>query len=285
MSKYRLAALLAMIFTVGSVATPYAQQLPVRERFPQLPQNPYCLKAACGYGRDGIVEPYTGGGLSGRSARAYAESSGQLFQSSHSELLSWVTSNDMTGTAQNSNDIWGYVSPRGREYAIVGLLTGTAFVEISDPVNPKVVGFIRGAASDWRDMAVYDRFAYSVNESGGGVQVIDLRGIDRGRVRLLGEFNPGGMRTAHNIYVNPDSGYAYLLGADIARGGLVALDLSNPRAPVIEPVAWDAAYVHDVLVVTYTRGPNKGREIAFAFTGSLGLHIIDITDKAAPETL
>ncbi len=285
MFRYRLAALLALVFSAASVATPSAQQFPVREQFPQLPQNPYCLKAACGYGRDGIVEPYTGGGLSGRSARAYAESSEQLFQSSHSELLSWVSSSDMAGTPQNSNDIWGYVSPRGREYAIVGLLTGTAFVEVTDPVEPRVVGFIPGAPSDWRDMAVYDRFAYSVNESGGGVQVIDLRRIDRGQVRLLGNFAPGGMRTAHNIYVNPDSGYAYVLGADIARGGLVALDLNNPRVPVLEPVAWDTAYVHDVLVVTYQKGRNKGREIAFAFTGPLGLHIIDITDKAAPVTL
>ena len=69
MPRYRLAALVALIFTVASVATPHAQQLPVREQFPQLPQNPYCLKAACGYGRDGIVEPYTGGGLRGTSAR------------------------------------------------------------------------------------------------------------------------------------------------------------------------------------------------------------------------
>ncbi len=285
MNRYRLAAVLALVFTAASVATPYAQQLPVREQFPQLPQNPYCLKAACGYGRDGIAETYTGGGLSGRSIRAYAESNDQIFQSSHARLRSWVSSGEMAGTPQNSNDIWGYVSPRGREYAIVGLLTGTAFVDVTDATEPNVVGVIPGEPSDWRDMAVYDRFAYSVNESGGGVQIIDLRRIDRGQVSLLGNFTDGGLRTAHNIYVNPDSGYAYLLGANVARGGLVALDLRNPRKPVAEPIAWDTAYVHDVQVVTYKRGRNRGREIAFAFTGPLGLHIIDVTDKAAPVTL
>jgi len=285
MPRYRLAALFALIFTAASVATPAAQQLPVREMYPQLPRNPYCLRAACGYGRDGIVEPYTGGGLSGSSARAYAESGDQLFESSRATLLSWVSPREMAGMPQNANDIWGYVSPRGREYAIVGLLTGTAFVEVTDPGNPKVVGFIRGEASDWRDMAVYDRFAYSVNEAGGGVQIIDLRRIDHGTVRLVGNFTKAGLWTAHNIYVNPDSGYAYLLGSNVARGGLVALNLDNPRVPALEPVAWDTAYVHDVQVVTYKRGRNKGREIAFAFTGPLGLHIIDVTDKAAPVTM
>jgi len=285
MFRYRLAAVLALMFTAASVATPYAQQAPVREQFPQLPSNPYCLKAACGYGRDGIVAPYTGGGLSGRSARAYAESSEQLFESSQARMLSWISSVEMAGTPQNSNDIWGYVSPRGREYAIVGLLTGTAFVEVTDPVEPRVVAFVPGEPSDWRDMAVYDRFDYSVNESGGGVQIIDLRRIDRGQVSVVSNLTDAGLRTAHNIYVNPDSGYAYLLGSNISRGGLVAVDLRNPQVPVVEPISWNTAYVHDVHVVTYQRGRNKGREIAFAFTGPLGLHIIDVTDKAAPATL
>lgn len=246
MSRYSLAALLALSLIAASPATPYAQQFPTNDD---------------------------------------AESGDQLFQSSHARLLSAVSSTEMTGVSQKTSDIWGYVSPRGHEYAIVGLATGTAFVEVTEPEAPRVVGFIPGAPSAWRDMAVYDRFAYSVNESGGGVQIIDLRRIDRGEVRLFGNFTEAGLRTAHNIYVNPDSGYAYVVGSNIAGGGLLVLDLSNPKSPVLEPIAWDTADVHDVHVVTYKRGRNKGREIAFAFTGPLGLHIIDVTDKSAPVTL
>lgn len=246
MSRYRLAALSALFLTATTVATPYAQQLPPGAGF---------------------------------------ESGDPFFQSSHSRLLSWVSSAEMAGRPEHTNDIWGYVSPKGREYAIVGLATGTAFVEITDPEDPRVVGFIPGARSAWRDVAVYDRFAYSVNETGDGVQIIDLRRIDRGQVRLLGSFTEAGLQTAHNIYVNPVSGYAYVVGSNIAGGGIVALDLRNPRIPVVEPIAWDSASVHDVHVVTYQRGRNKGREIAFAFTGPLGLHIIDVTDKGKPVTL
>jgi len=191
----------------------------------------------------------------------------------------------MSGAARNANDIWGCVSPSGREYAIVGLVSGTSFVEVTDPREPVVVGFVPGAPSDWRDMAVFDHYAYSVNESGGGVQVIDLDRIDRGRVTLVGNVVANGLRTAHNIYVNSDSGYAYVLGANTARGGLIALDLADPQNPQLGAVPWDTAYVHDVQVVTYQHGPYRDREIAFAFTGSLGLRIIDVTDKSAPVTL
>lgn len=285
MPRYRLLALFTLLLTAASTATPYARQAPVEQRFPELPQNPYCLRAACGFGRDGIPAPYAGGGLSGRSARLSAAAENEVFAQSGMMLRAWLSPVDMVGEPVTANDIWGYTSPRGREYAIVGLATGTAFVEITDADNPVTVAFIRGAASLWRDMAVYDEFAYSVNEGGDGVQVIDLRRIDRGKVRLLGTVATGGLWTVHNIAVNADSGYAYLLGSNIGRGGLVALDLAEPKSPRLEPVAWQTAYVHDVLVVSYDKGPYAGREIAFAFTGPMGLHIIDVTDKAAPTTV
>lgn len=191
----------------------------------------------------------------------------------------------MTGVPTNANDIWGYTSPAGREYAIVGLKTGTAFVDITDPVAPVVVDVIDGANSDWRDMAVFGEYAYSVNESAGGLQIIDLSAIDEGTVKLVGSVTSGGLRTAHNIQVNGASGYAYLLGSNLARGGLLAADLSDPALPTIEPVAWNAAYVHDIVVRSFTSGPNRGREIVFAFTGPFGLHILDLTDKSDPITV
>lgn len=243
-----------------------------------------CPRGGCGYGLDGIPEPYAGGGLRGAN-RAAARATGTVFPASRTSLLSWMSSADMTGSPVNANDVWGYVSPSGREYAIVGLRTGTAFVEITDPADPQVVAVIDGPTSEWRDMAVYRRFAYSVNERGGGIQVIDLRRIDEGKVRLRRSVTDGGLRTAHNIFVNDDSGYAYLLGANLSRGGLVAVDLSRPARPKVEPVMWDVTYVHDVQVVSYARGRYAGREIAFAFTGREGLHIVDVTDKDAPRTL
>jgi len=41
----------------------------------------------------------------------------------------------------NGNDIWGWTDPlTGKEFAIMGLTNGTAFVDISDPVNPVYYG-------------------------------------------------------------------------------------------------------------------------------------------------
>ena len=44
---------------------------------------------------------------------------------------------------------WGYVSESGREYAIVGLSSGTSFVEITDPGNPQILQFIDGPKQRW----------------------------------------------------------------------------------------------------------------------------------------
>ena len=223
-------------------------------------------------------EPWSG---SGHVGDPLLPDHGQIldFPAQNVALLSWLSPEDMTGVTQTANDVWGYVAPSGREYAIIGLRFGTAFVEITDPLNPKVVKTIGGYPSTWRDIAVYDEFAYSVTEGGGGLQVIDLRKIDKGRVKVAARVEDLGLATVHNITVNPDSGYAYLSGSNLAGGGLVAVDLANPAKPVVESGNWPSAYVHDALVHTYTKGAHAGREIAFAFAGPTGIAIIDVTDK------
>ncbi len=225
-------------------------------------------------------EPIPGSGHVGEIL--LPDASGRIldFAAENVALLSWLTPEDITGFAQNANDIWGYVSPSGREYAIVGLNRGTAFVEVTDPLNPVVVKVIQGAFSAWRDMATYREFAYSVNETGDGIQVIDLRRIDRGRVKLRSTVTERGLWTAHNITINEESGYAYLSGSNLAGGGLVAVDLSDPLQPRVERATWPLAYIHDIHAVTFDEGPRAGREIVFAFAGRSGLKILDVTDKS-----
>lgn len=202
------------------------------------------------------------------------------FDANNVALLSWLSPEDITGRTQTANDVWGYVSPSGREYAILGLRFGTAFIEVTDPVNPKVVKVINGRSSVWRDMVVYGEFAYSVTEGGGGMQVIDLRKIDKGKVKIAKRVQDLGLATVHNITVDPVSGYAYLSGSNLAGGGLVAIDLSDPANPVVEAGNWPFHYVHDALAVSYTTGAHAGREIVYAFAGAAGMAIVDVTDKA-----
>ena len=208
------------------------------------------------------------------------------FDASGVTCLAWIPLSNFAGTHSSGNDCWGYVSPSGREYAIMGLQRGFGFVEITNPVAPVIVGVITGPASSWHDVKVIGDHAYGVSEAGSGIQVIDLADIDNGTVTLVQNKVQGGHTTTHNIVANTDSGYLYLCGANIANGGLVAIDATtDPDNPTIAG-SWSSFYVHDAQVVSYTAGPFAGREIAFCASGtgngsgSTGLRIVDVTDKS-----
>jgi len=206
------------------------------------------------------------------------------FESENVELLAHIPINNFAGNHNMANDCWGYVSPAGREYAILGLERGFGFVEVSDPLDPQIIETIPGPASLWHDVKVIGQFAYGVSEGGSGIQVMDLREIDEGVVTLLGNVRTGGHSTTHNIVADTDSGNLYLCGANIGNGGLIHVDTSDPASPVVNN-GWTQMYVHDAQVVTYDSGPFAGREIAFCASGfnggfsQTGLRIVDITDK------
>ena len=71
--------------------------------------------------------------------------------------------------------IWGYNSPDGREFAIVGERNGLWIVETTDPTKPTHVAYFRyGNSSTWRDATVYNQFIYATSEGHGGLRVIDM---------------------------------------------------------------------------------------------------------------
>ena len=188
--------------------------------------------------------------------------------------------------AHEANEVWGYTSPSGREYALFGVDVGAAFVEVTNPTDPVIIAQIPHERSTWSDFAVYDEYCYVVNERGGGVQIIDLREIDSGVVTLMGTAS-GEVTRAHNIYANPDSGYLYPCASNVI-SGFIVFDLSDPTDPQ-RVGAWDESYVHDILVVSYDDCPYAGRtggcEIAFAFACGNGLKIVDVTDKLNMVTI
>ena len=171
--------------------------------------------------------------------------------------------------AKFAEDCWGYVSDSGREYAIIGLSIGTGFVEITDPDNPVIVDVVPHP-NQARDMKVYQHYVYTIYDL-GPAQVIDVADIDNGVVTLVNSVDAG----AHNLAINEASGFLYA-----AVGGPMAVaDLSDPVNPPLVGI-WPGE-AHDVQVVSYTEGPNAGREIAFVSAGSTqNLDIVDVTDKA-----
>ena len=61
----------------------------------------------------------------------------------------------------NGNDIWGWTDPQtGREYALMGKTTGTAFIDVGTPDKPVYLGDLPSHQRDrqfavWRDIKVY----------------------------------------------------------------------------------------------------------------------------------
>ncbi|GIR50180.1 MAG: hypothetical protein CM15mP58_22770 [Burkholderiaceae bacterium] len=65
----------------------------------------------------------------------------------------------------------------GREYAIIGLDNGTAFIDITIPNLPVIIGKLPTQTEDssWRDIKVFGNYAYIVSEADNhGMQVFDL---------------------------------------------------------------------------------------------------------------
>ncbi len=192
-----------------------------------------------------------------------------------------------TSTGICANDVWAYTSPSEREYGILGLKVGTGFVDISDPYSPQVVGAITDADSIWSDMKTYQHYAYNVNETSGGLQIIDLSQIDppTRAVTLVGSFTQNSLSRSHTLAMNEASGFLYLCGSNLGGGRLVAVNLANPTAPQIAGQMIEPVYVHAAQVVTYTSGPYAGQEIAFCYAGSAGLKIVNVTNKANMFTM
>jgi choice-of-anchor B domain-containing protein len=202
-----------------------------------------------------------------------------------SDNVTLLTHMDLATLSANSgNDSWGYVSPGGREYVLMGLNNKLTVVEVTTPTAPVIVGSISHSNSSWGDVKVYQDHCYVVNETGGGMDVIDLSNIDAAsnRVTLVQRVTTGGLSSSHNVAINTDSGFLYLIGSNLNGGAPVVYSLADPDNPV-EVGRWTSsgsAYHHDAQIVTYTSGPYAGREILFGFSEGRGVDILDVTNKS-----
>ncbi len=213
-----------------------------------------------------------------------------VFDSNGITLKAWFPLASIDATATSGNDCWGYTSPSGREYAIIGVNTGTGVFEVTTPSAPVKIAFIPGSTSLWRDPKVFGTRAYVVTEAGVGIQVLNLAQIDAGVVTLENTVTTGnGTLATHNVAINTQSGYLYRCG-----GGGSGLRMYNLNVTPASPQyvgEWSAYYVHDAQIVSYTSGPYAGKEIAFCCAGlnsgnvETGLYIVDVTNKSAPVLL
>lgn len=207
------------------------------------------------------------------------------------DFMSQLTPNQLGGGEMN--DIWGWTDPLdGKEYALLGRTTGTAFIDITDPNNPVYLGDLptHTVSSLWRDIKVYSDHAFIVSEaSGHGMQVFDLttlRNVPNPPVTFSEDAHYSGFSNCHNIAINEESGRAYPIGANTFSGGLNIIDISNPLNPTLIGSFAEDGYSHDVQVVNYI-GPDAqyaGKEIAFCFNENT-VTIVDVTDAGDPMML
>jgi len=205
------------------------------------------------------------------------------------------------GGATGANDVWGWTDgDSGREFALIGLRTGTAFVEITDPEAAIYLGRLPSTGngdSTWRDIKVYQGHAFIVSDFNGchGMQVFDLS-------QLLSVASPpvvfgesahySGIGSAHNLAINEASGFAYLVGGssstgscpgiDNCAGGLHIVDIQSPDAPLFAGCFSADGYTHDAQCVSYD-GPDPdylGHEICLSSNEDT-LTIADVTNPGA----
>jgi choice-of-anchor B domain-containing protein len=204
--------------------------------------------------------------------------------------------------ATAGNTGWGWTDPdTGREYAIMGTNRGTAFVDITVPTAPVYLGQVRAHLnqnSSWREFKVAGNHVYIVSEATNhGMQVFDLtrlRGLTGPPVNFTPDAHYNRVGRAHNVAVNAETGFAYIVGARSVSGqsyttcnsGLHMVDISNPATPTFAGCFSQDGYTHDVQCIVYD-GPDSrytGREICWAYNEDT-VTIVDVTNKSAPVML
>jgi len=180
------------------------------------------------------------------------------------------------------NDIWGYHA-KGREYAILGSVVGTIFMDVTNPNVPVEVDRIDGGyqLSLWRDFKTYDTYAYGVadetsSSNRSGLQIFDLENLPNSVNLVYDSF--AFFETAHNIFIDTNSGRLYVVGSNTRRNGIIVLDISvDPTSPtLLASINLPGGYVHDVYVRNDT---------AYCSHGWNGLYIYDMRFPTSPVTL
>ena len=219
-------------------------------------------------------------------------------------------------------DIWGFIDLNtNREYAIMGYSTGTAVYDVTDPENPREIGFVDGQRTTWRDIKIYqywnadaDRFeayAYVTADSASDrLFVLDLTELPH---RISRASYAGDFAEAHNVYITKadfstglaltdDAPLLIIAGSNRDDGRFRVYSLADPTAPSFistpatpsDQPAGNRLYMHDgaSMIVTDTRkdtqcvnaATSPYCDVLFDFNES-SLDIWDVTVPADPVRL
>lgn len=253
------------------------------------------------------------------SATACAGGFAGAFPCDSVDLVAHVANRAATASGA---DIWGFVDLNtSREYAIMGYSTGTAVYDVSDPENPREVGFVDGQRTTWRDIKIYQfwdesagryqAYAYvTADNASDGLFVLDLTELPHriSRVNYSGDF-----AEAHNVYMTKtdfSTGLALtdgtpvlvIAGSNRDDGRFRLYSLDDPRAPAFiarpatpaDQPAGNRLYMHDA-ASTVIRDTRKDSMCVNAATSPYcdllvdfnesSVDLWDITDPATPARI
>ena len=207
------------------------------------------------------------------------------------DLMSQLSFSQIGGNnSTEGSSCWGWTDPlNGKEYAIMGCTTHTAFVDITIPSAPIYLGKLNShnnSSSFWREMKVYNNYAYIVSEANGhGLQIFDLtrlRNVTTPQI-FNADARYDGFGNCHTITINEATGFAYCNGTSFFQGGANVLNIQNPLNPIFVLGYPDEDYTHDSQAVIYN-GPDpdyQGKEI-FIGANETKVVILDMTNKSNP---
>ncbi len=239
---------------------------------------------------------------------AYAETAcingkAEGFDCKNIRLVSHLPLEQLGGDADNGvlgNDIWGWRSTAGNEYIMVGLRDKTTLVNVTDPANPIVVGYLpshEAGLSDYRDIKVYKDHAFIVGDvpyTAHGMQVFDLTqldGVDSAEMpktfSSTAHFDSIGY--GHNLWINEETGFAYIFRSDKCSAATYIVDITDPLNPTtagtdgcltVNGADSDA----ECLIYNGLDADYQGRELCFVGSDDTA-YIADVTDKSNPVTI
>ena len=174
------------------------------------------------------------------------------------ETISLVGKLEITGLPVH--DVWGYTDTQtGTRYALIAASTsGLRIIDLSDPINPEIVGSITGTGIRAIDVKTWKNYAYIVGESPTvSGKIIDLS--DPTNPVQVGTFIQG-----HNITIS-DNGIMYLSGP-----GIRVLDLNEDPSNPVQVYYNGTCRGHDISII---------EDRLFDFSDNCGTRVFDFSQS------
>lgn len=151
---------------------------------------------------------------------------------------------------QTLANICGYAKD-GKEYALLGASKGMIIMDVTNPDKPTQIIQIPGPDNLWKEIKVYQHYAYVTSEGGGGLQIVDMSQLPNKDAVPYKSYTGDGALSGtlgriHALHIDVPKGVVYCYGASgTLTNGAIMLDIKtdpwNPRYLGIV----NKDYIHD----------------------------------------